>query len=94
MSRIARKPVLPQKCARSSPTLQTPHRRIPIRQLYQYGNGLLLRVLSDNFCNRLSHRPKAKEKWTDAELRALTDFVLFHWDGNAWPAHKHEDFSC
>jgi len=64
-----------QKCAKSSTKLQTPHReskRIPIRQLEQNGNSLLPRFLSDNFSNRLNHRPKAKEKWTNA---ALTDFV-------------------
>ncbi|XP_065887166.1 uncharacterized protein [Dysidea avara] len=86
-----------QKRARSSPTLQTPHRepkRIPLRQQDQNRNSLSPRVLSQTFRNRSNHihNPKPKERWTDSELRALTDFVLFHCEGNAWPAHKREDF--
>lgn len=84
-----------QKRARSSPTLQTPHRepkRISLRQQDQNRNSLSPRVLSQTFRNRSNHNPKPKERWTDSELRALTDFVLFYCEGNAWPAHKREDF--
>ena len=33
-----------------------------------------------------------KEKWTQEELQALTEFVLFHTTGDKWPAHKQPDF--
>ena len=72
--------------------LQTPYRetkRIPLRQLDQIRNSLSPRVLSQTFSRRSK---KAKEKWTDAELKALTEFVLFHSGGDAWPAHKWMSF--
>jgi len=81
-----------QKRPRGSPTLQTPYRkskRIPLRQLDQNGNSLSPRVLSQTFSRRSK---KTKEKWTDAELKALTEFVLLHGEGDAWPAHKQDEF--
>ena len=33
-----------------------------------------------------------KEKWTEEELRTLTEFVLFHTAGSKWPAHKQTKF--
>jgi len=35
---------------------------------------------------------KPKEKWTDAEVKALVEFVLFHSTGDSWPAHKQDAF--
>ena len=29
-----------------------------------------------------------KETWSDAELQALVEFVLFHDTGERWPTHK------
>jgi len=34
----------------------------------------------------------SKEKWTEEELKALAEFVLFHTPGESWPAHKNEEF--
>jgi len=33
-----------------------------------------------------------KERWTEAELEALTEFVLFHTSGDKWPSHKQQNF--
>ena len=90
---------LTKKRSRSSPTLQTPHReskRIPLRQWNQNCAensevGLSPprpRVLSETF----SKKSNPKEKWTDDELAALTEFVLFHTEGTTWPSHKQEGF--
>ena len=33
-----------------------------------------------------------QEKWSDAELQTLVEFVLFYSEGINWPFNKHEDF--
>ena len=90
------------KCPISSPTLLTPHReekRIPLRDIAN-------RFDPDSSLPRISLRlePRtlircepgtsrdSKEKWTDDELKALTEFILFHTSGESWPAHKQEAF--
>jgi len=35
---------------------------------------------------------KLQEKWSDLELQAIIEFVLFQSDGSSWPAHKQEAF--
>jgi len=40
-------------------------------------------VLSESF----SKSNSSQEKWTDAELGALTEFVLFHTEGDTWLSH-------
>jgi len=32
------------------------------------------------------------EKWSDAEIKALVEFVLFHSSGYKWPTHKLDKF--
>ncbi|XP_065884177.1 uncharacterized protein [Dysidea avara] len=35
----------------------------------------------------------SKEKWTEKELKALAEFILFHsTPGEKWPANKHQEF--
>jgi len=33
-----------------------------------------------------------KEKWSNDELKALVQFILFHSSGELWPSHKQEEF--
>ena len=35
---------------------------------------------------------KPREKWSDAEIEALVEFVLFHSAGDSWPTHKQDGF--
>ena len=74
-------------------TFCTPHRvrkRTPLRQQRTLDENLLApRVLSQSMEQSNS---KVQEKWSDLELQALTEFVLFHFEGEFWPAHKHEVF--
>ena len=32
------------------------------------------------------------EKWSDAEIKALVEFVLFHSSGDSWPTHEQDMF--
>ena len=85
---------LTKKRLRSSPTLITPHRelkRIPFRQRVQNENFPRPRCLSQSFVPPTQGSDK-QEKWSDAELRALVEFVLFYSEGIKWPSHKREDF--
>ena len=93
------------KRPRSSPTLCTPHReekRIPLRDianrfdpdssLPRTSLRLAPRTLigCDPATNNTSR--DSKEKWTNDELKALTEFILFHTSGESWPTHKQEAF--
>ena len=33
-----------------------------------------------------------KEQWSENEVEALTQFVLFYTSGEKWPAHKKTNF--
>ena len=86
---------VPVKRPRGSPTFHTSHRarkRTPLRQKIPDETSLAPRVL------RLSAQPteqsnsKLQEKWSDLELQAMTEFVLFHSNGDSWPAHKQKAF--
>ena len=82
------------KRPRSSPTLHTPQRelkRTPFRQKMQDENFSRPRVLSQCFVSP-KQGPDKQEKWSDDELRALVEFVLFYSDGITWPSHKREEF--
>ena len=37
---------------------------------------------------------KPKEKWSDAEIEALVELVLFHSAADSWPTHKQDGFWC
>ena len=85
---------LMKKRPRSSPTLITPHRelkRTPFRQKMQDENFPRPRVLSQCFVRPKQGSDK-QEKWSDPELRALVEFVLFYSEGITCPSHKCEDF--
>jgi len=34
----------------------------------------------------------AREKWSEEEVKALAEFVLFHTPGDMWPSHKQGAF--
>ena len=83
-----------KKCPRSSPTFHTPHRepkRTPFRQKMQEENFPRPRVLLQSFFLPNQGSDK-QEKWSDAKLTALIEFVLFHSKGDSWPSHKREVF--
>ena len=94
------------KRPRSSPTLCTPYReekRIPLRHITNHCNEstspktstlqrLTPRTLISCASNTDGTSRESKDKWTDDELKALTEFVLFHTSGESWPARKLEDF--
>jgi len=82
-----------EKRPRSSPTNLTPHRdpkRTPLRvRLDCDGNQQSPRVLSESF-DHPKRRAGTQDKWSNEEVKALTEFVLFHSEGNSWPTHKEE----
>ncbi|XP_065893229.1 uncharacterized protein [Dysidea avara] len=94
------------KRPRSSPNQCTPERqqkRVPLRELANNDgsrDGSPLRLLPSRLTYETenakdeSHRSpkKTKEEWSDSELKALTEFVLFHTSGDTWPSHKQAAF--
>lgn len=88
-----------KKRPRSSPTLLTPRRnekRIPLRVLVASDAtvaSLVPTTLTYETENGSNDGPnKTKEQWSICELKALTEFVLFHTSGECWPTHKHSAF--
>ena len=88
-----------QKRPRGSPTLLTPRRskkRIPFRELVASGSTVAslvpttLTYETEGGCN--DGPTKTKEQWSESELKALTEFVLFHTSGESWPSHKQDAF--
>ena len=83
-----------KKRPRSSPMIHTPQRepkRTPFREMMQEENFPRPRVLSQSFV-RPRQSSDTQEKWSDAEIRALIEFVLFYSKENSWPTHKREVF--
>ena len=92
------------KRPRSSPTLLTPQRhlkRVPLRELVVSDcaredgtvTSLVPRTLTYETEGGFSDGPvKPKEQWSVNELKALTEFVLFHTSGESWPSHKQDAF--
>ena len=95
------------KRLRSSPTGCTPTRqekRAPLRSLANHETQH--ESSRSNVSQQLQSTPAglqpraligltkhgSKEKWTEEELKALAEFILFHTPGESWPAHKHEEF--
>ena len=35
---------------------------------------------------------QSKEQWSVDELKALTEFIVFHTSGESWPTHKQDVF--
>ena len=88
-----------QKHFRGSPTLLTPRRsekRILLRELVASDSTVAplepatLTYETEGGCN--DGPTKTKEQWSKSELKALTDFVLFHTSGESWPSHKQDAF--
>ena len=91
-----------EKRPRGSPTLLTPRRKekwTPLRELVAWASAddttstvssLLPTTLA--WCNDNDRPSKTKEKWSVCELKALTEFVLFHTWGKSWPSHKQDAF--
>ena len=52
-------------------------------------------VLPQRILHQPSNQAVPKDKWCDAEIKALVEFVLFHSAGDKWPSHKQDSFwSC
>jgi len=94
-----------RKHPRSSPTYLTPHRsekRVPLWELVAKNGSdaaAAPRLLSEAFqcLDETSQgtkvvRPCKDEKWSDSEIKALVEFLLFHCTGECWPSHKKMEF--
>ena len=75
------------KRPRGTPTLQTPQRplkRIPLRE----SGGLQAQS-----SRRLPFFPQTSAAtWSQEELKALVEFILFHCSVEKWPTHKLQEF--
>ena len=94
------------KRPRGTPTHQTPRRpskRTALRERVQNDplqeNSLPKRHLTfqdDSQATQISTRDSTSAQgpgsWTEAEIRALVEFVLFHERGDKWPCHKRSVF--
>ena len=90
------------KRPRGTPTNQTPHRpskRTALREHTQKDplqeNSLLKQHLTfqdDSQVTQISTRDSTSAQgpgsWTEAEIKALVEFILFHERGDKWPYHK------
>ena len=85
-----------EKRPRTSPTLQTPCRpakRTPLREKVLNSDSAV--VLPQRILHQPRNQATPKDKWSDAEIKALIEFVLFHSTGDKWPSHKQDSFwSC
>ena len=94
------------KRPRSSPTLSTPYRqekRVPFRELvnHEAGHEVDDEEVEEEAPATLQLAPKrlitrsendSREKWSEEEVKALAEFILFHTPGDNWPSHKQEAF--
>ena len=94
------------KRPRSSPTLSTPQRqekRVPLRELvnHEVGHEVDHEEIHEEARATLRLAPKrlnirsendSREKWSEEEVKALAEFILFHTPGDKWPSHKQETF--
>lgn len=71
-------------------------KRIPLRELVASDATIAplvprtLTLETEGGCN--DGPTKTKEQWSVCELKALTEFVLFHTSGEHWPTHKQGAF--
>jgi len=88
------------KRPRSSPTLLTPtqrSKRAPLRELVQ-NSSLDSSSSAIPVPRRLSYQSTDQdrilphERWMDAEVKALIEFILLHSTGENWPSHKQMKF--
>ena len=81
------------KRLRSTSTFLTPTqrpKRAPLREVVVQSQSsssefLAPRQLSYDQCTSVA---RSSGKWTDAEIKALIEFILFHSTGDVWPCHK------
>ena len=76
------------KRQRGTPTFQTPHRlnkRLPLREAADLESSARRLTFS-------ADTETSQETWSDAELQALVEFVLFHGTGECWPTHKRTEY--
>lgn len=76
-----------RKRIRGTPTFETPHRprksqRVPLKE---QGNGQAYRR-----CLFVQDKGEKSEPWSEDELKALVEFVLFN--SESWPTHKQYEF--
>lgn len=77
------------KRLRGTPTLMTPQRprkRAPMRGLCM---GIRRLTFEDETGSMTRH---TITKWSDAEVKAVVEFVLFHGDSTTWPTHNQLEF--
>ena len=84
---------------RTSPTLHTPQRnakRTPLRERVLNSTVHVapqqIRLPFDQPSPVDQAIQKPREKWFNAEIEALVEFVLFHSAGDSWPTHKQDGF--
>ena len=86
---VSKRPRSPTYC---SP--QSQQKRVPLRDLDE-NNSPPPRLLPSklNYEEVESNKQSnSNVEWSDSELKALTDFVLFHTSGESWPSHKQVAF--
>ncbi len=49
-------------------------------------------VISSSSASTTNRRVYRGKSWTDSEVSALVEFVLFHSSGMKWPTHHQKDF--
>ena len=71
-----------------------PAKRTPLREKVLNSDFALVipqRILHQPH-NQATPRSIPKDKWSDAEIKALIEFVLFHSTGDKWPSQKQDSF--
>ena len=87
---VTKSPRSPTRC---SPQSQS--KRVPLRDLAEANNLSSRRLLPSRLTYKeveSNKQPKSKVEWSNSELKALTEFVLFHTTSETWPSHKHMAF--
>ena len=82
------------KRPRGSPTMHTPHReqkRVSMQESMA-SNGTARGILEPIRLSMNDASGNVKEKWSNDELKALIEFILFHPSGEQWPSHKQAVF--
>ncbi len=95
-----------QKRPRGSPTFLTPtnpaKKRIPRRMLHNkephtHCRRIILDISAScspviSSSSSTTNRRVRGKSWTDSEVSALVEFILFHSSGTKWPTDHHKDF--
>ena len=64
-----------------------------LREIATNGTSLAPRqLIQPSERNSVPSPQKVNEKWSDSELKALVEFVLFYNTGENWPGHKQTEF--